>query len=171
MKQEQVHRARDSESRATSQDEGKMEPGCAGASPIKGEHFGRREVREEVELLARLRRNIASTTVMLRDLTPHGARVEGVGRLETDEVISLSLPGRRPAMAFVAWANGHGAGLEFAEPLDGHVYADIVARHGRQPHRPCLTPAALLHEEVKPCAAPCDDLWPSMGNRCPFIDD
>lgn len=79
-----------------------------------------------VELIAHLRRRLESNTVMLKGLTRFGARIEGLGTLENDEAVSLSLPGCRPALAFVAWSNPHCAGVEFAEPLDAHVYADLV---------------------------------------------
>lgn len=91
--------------------------------------------REQVEMMAKFRRDVASSTVMLKDLTRFGARVEGVGLLERDEAVSLALPGCRPSMAFVAWANEHCAGLEFAEPLENAVFAHLVAEYGlgRQP--------------------------------------
>jgi hypothetical protein len=81
-------------------------------------------------MMARFRRDITSTTVMLKDLTRFGARVEGVGALEVDEMVALSLPGCRPSLAFVAWANEHCAGLEFVEPLAGPLFAELVARYG-----------------------------------------
>ncbi|SFF91873.1 hypothetical protein SAMN05518801_103175 [Novosphingobium sp. CF614] len=90
----------------------------------------RRQERENVEMMAKFRRDLVSSTVMLKDLTRFGARIEGVGLLETDEAVSLALPGCRPSMAFVAWANDHCAGLEFAEPLDGDIFVDLVARYG-----------------------------------------
>ncbi|GGB88865.1 hypothetical protein GCM10011494_03970 [Novosphingobium endophyticum] len=91
---------------------------------------GRREDREQVEMLAKFRRGIVSITVMLKDLTRFGARIEGVGPLAPDEAVTLALPGCRPTMAFVAWSNEHCAGLEFAEPMDDQVFADLVAEHG-----------------------------------------
>ena len=90
----------------------------------------RRATREQVEMLAKFRRGLVSCTVMLKDLTRFGARIEGVGRLDTDEAVSLALPGCRPAMAFVAWANEHCAGLEFADPLDGRTFSDLVRHYG-----------------------------------------
>ncbi|AIT80182.1 hypothetical protein [Novosphingobium pentaromativorans] len=101
-----------------------FDPEC-GSSPVP-----RRETREQVEMLAKFRRNFVSSTVLLKDLTRFGAKVEGVGRLCTDEAVSLALPGCRPSMAFVAWANDHSAGLEFADPLDGQTFSDLVARFG-----------------------------------------
>lgn len=90
----------------------------------------RRHEREKVEMMARFRRDLASSTVMLKDLTPYGARIEGIGALQIDEAVSLALPGCRPAIAFVAWANEHCAGLEFAEPLESSVFAELVAQYG-----------------------------------------
>lgn len=92
--------------------------------------FERREPRENVEMIAKFRRDLATSTVMLKDLTRFGARVEGVGQLQTDEAVSLALPGCRPAMAFVAWANDHCAGLEFAEPLGSALFSHLVAQYG-----------------------------------------
>ncbi len=81
-------------------------------------------------MMARFRRGVVSNTVMLKDLTRFGARIEGVGQLETDEAVSLALPGCRPSLAFVAWANDHCAGLEFAEPLENTVFTNLVASYG-----------------------------------------
>ena len=95
------------------------------------EFQGRRETREQVEMMARFRHDIATVTVMLKDITPNGARVEGVGKLAKDDAVFLMLPGLAPKMAFVAWSNGHGAGLEFAEALDHPVFSKLVADFGR----------------------------------------
>lgn len=96
------------------------------------EFQGRRETREPVEMMARFRHDIATVTVMLKDITPHGARLEGVGQLEKDDAAFLLLPGLAPKLAFVAWSNGTGAGLEFAEPLDHRVFSRLVADFGRK---------------------------------------
>lgn len=102
-------------------------------NPVAGTGTGpseRRHARAHVEMIARFRRDIASSSVMLKDLTRFGARIEGVGLLEPDEAVSLALPGCRPSMAFVCWANDHCAGLEFAQPLDTTVFTELVARYG-----------------------------------------
>lgn len=90
----------------------------------------RRHARERVEMLAHFRRGITATTVMLKDLTPFGTRVEGIGALELDEFVSLALPGCRPSLAFVAWANEHCAGLQFVEPLAGSMFDELVRQYG-----------------------------------------
>ncbi|MFT4054886.1 MAG: hypothetical protein QM681_10300 [Novosphingobium sp.] len=90
----------------------------------------RRFARERVEMLARFRRDLASHTIVLKDLTPLGARIESVGPLEMDEVITLTLPECRPMIAFVAWTNGTGAGLEFVHPLPGDLFSELVAQYG-----------------------------------------
>lgn len=106
---------------------GSHDPGSDAYDPSNRE---RREQREEVQMMAKFRRDVTSSTVMLKDLTRFGARIEGVGPLERDEAVSLALPGCRPSMAFVAWANEHCAGLEFAEPLEDSVFAELVAQYG-----------------------------------------
>jgi len=90
----------------------------------------RRETRRAVEMFARFRCGIATTTVMLKDLTRQGARIEGIGALARDEAVSLTLPGTKPLLAFVAWTNEHCAGLEFAEPLPQAGFNQLVNTHG-----------------------------------------
>ena len=90
----------------------------------------RRESRRDVEMFARFRCGITTTTVMLRDLTPSGARIEAVGRLARDEAVSLALPGMKPLLTFVAWANDHGAGLEFAEPIAQADFGQLIETYG-----------------------------------------
>lgn len=89
----------------------------------------RRLPRERVEMMARLRRDLVSATVVLKDLTRLGARVEGVGPLEVDDVVTLWLPEYRPMLAFAIWATEHAAGLEFVEPLPEALFVELVARH------------------------------------------
>ncbi len=95
------------------------------------EFQSRRDTREPVEMMARFRHDIATVTVMLKDITPNGARLEGVRNLAKDDAAFLMLPGLAPKMAFVAWSNGNGAGLEFAEALDHQVFSRLVADFGR----------------------------------------
>ncbi|MDE8651018.1 hypothetical protein [Novosphingobium album (ex Liu et al. 2023)] len=93
-----------------------------------GAHTGRRcETRRQVQMLARFRRNLENVTVVLKDLSHKGARIEGIEGLSRDEAVTISLPGRKPAMAFVAWAAGMSAGLEFADALP-HDYYDFLVR-------------------------------------------
>ena len=89
----------------------------------------RRVERESVELLARFRHDLTNVTVVLKDLTRFGARIEGVEALAADTPVTLGLPGCRPVMAFVAWSNYHGTGLEFAQPLPIVSYRELVASH------------------------------------------
>jgi hypothetical protein len=90
----------------------------------------RRNVRRSVEMLAHLRRTPSTITVMLKDLTLLGARVEGIADLTEDEAVDLSLPGLRPIISFVVWANKHCAGLQFAEPLHPGTFAELVRTYG-----------------------------------------
>lgn len=90
----------------------------------------RRETRRPVEMVARLRLGISTFTVILSDLTRQGARIESIGNLELDDAVSLSLPGMRPMLAFVAWSKEHGAGLEFGEPLSQEIFAALLDTYG-----------------------------------------
>lgn len=110
-----------------------LPPPESGVVAIDGD---RRHARERVEMLARFRRDLAINTVVLKDLTPLGARIESVGPLEMDEVITLTLPECRPMIAFVAWANGNGAGLEFVHPLPEDLFAELVAQYGLSSETP-----------------------------------
>lgn len=98
----------------------------------------RREQRHQVQMLAHFHYRATRSTVMLKDLTCSGARIEGVAALERDEAVSLILPGCRPMLAFVAWASGTCAGLEFAAPLEADNFGALVAAHavGQAPGGP-----------------------------------
>lgn len=91
--------------------------------------FRRRENRQQVQMLAHFSRGAGRSTVMLKDLTCGGTRIEGVSGLLMDEAVSLTLPGCKPMLAFVAWASDHCAGLEFAAPLEPALLADLVLAH------------------------------------------
>lgn len=91
----------------------------------------RRAARQPVEMMARFRHGISTVTVMLKDITPHGVRIEGVGALDPDEAVYLLLPGLTQKLAFVAWSDGHAAGLEFANPLPAATFDALVAAFGR----------------------------------------
>lgn len=102
-----------------------------GAAILDGtDSCDRRHLRERVEMLARFRRDLVNTTVVLKDLTPQGARIEGVGQLQADEVVTLTLPECRPMIAFVAWTGAHGAGLEFVHALPDDLFVQLVAVYG-----------------------------------------
>lgn len=89
----------------------------------------RREERREVHMLAHFSHGGQRSTVMLKDLTCGGARIEGIPGLEVDEAVALTLPGCKPNLAFVVWAGDHAAGLEFALPLEGKLLAELIAAH------------------------------------------
>lgn len=91
----------------------------------------RREDRQSVEMLSRFRHGLSTITVVLKDLTQNGARLEGIGHLRRDEAVFLTLPGMKPQLSFIAWSNGHASGLEFSEPLPLEVYKRLVAVFGR----------------------------------------
>lgn len=104
----------------------------------------RRAPRIGFELPVRCRRGVIRSTVMLRDMTTHGARIEGLEQLHLDEAITLLLPGLQAKEAYVAWSREKSAGLEFDRPLHPAVFEQLVADYAmaRVPADPDLPRAA-----------------------------
>jgi hypothetical protein len=106
----------------------------------------RRVERVGLEMMVRCRRGVTRTTVMLKDLTPYGARIEGLEKMPIGETISLMLPGLQPKLAFVMWSEAMASGLEFEHPLHEDVFSSVVsdfavghyraAAKSAAPHRP-----------------------------------
>ncbi len=117
------------------------------------EIFGskRRAPRVGFELLVRCKHGTVRSTVMLRDMTRYGARIEGLMFPREGEAIGLILPGEAPRLAFVMWARGGSAGLEFGDPLPGDVYDAMIRDYaiGRQPEPPSpIQPSPVLPTRV-----------------------
>lgn len=90
-------------------------------------HRSRRAPRIGFELPVRCKRGVLRTTVMLRDMTTHGARIDGLEHLHLDEPITLLLPGLQAKEAYVAWHKDQAAGLEFDRPLHPAVFEQLVS--------------------------------------------
>lgn len=115
-----------------------MDTSSEPASPTDPQ--GRRHDRVAIEMMVRLRKGVQRSTVFLKDMTTHGARVEGLGRMQIDESVSLSLPGLKPKIAFVAWCDAHSAGLEFEKPLCSEVFRELVILHAHRQGTPHPSP-------------------------------
>jgi len=89
--------------------------------------YRRREARIGFELPVRCQRHLTRRTVILRDMTTHGARIDGLGKMHLDELVTLLLPGLQAKDAWVAWSTDHSAGLEFERPLHPDVFHQLVA--------------------------------------------
>ncbi|MBB4615096.1 hypothetical protein [Novosphingobium taihuense] len=104
----------------------------------------RRAPRVGIELPVRCKRGAIRSTVMLKDLNPYGARIEGLEKLRVDEPIYLMLPGLQPKLAFVVWSRDRVSGLEFEHRLHDEVFETLVSefaiRHYRDGHVPKLAP-------------------------------
>ncbi|EGD57439.1 hypothetical protein Y88_3749 [Novosphingobium nitrogenifigens DSM 19370] len=88
--------------------------------------FRRRAPRVGFELPVRCKHGLVRSTVMLKDMTRFGARIEGVELPRLGEPITLLLPGQAARMAFVVWARGRTSGLEFGDPLHQQVFDDLI---------------------------------------------
>lgn len=71
-------------------------------------------------------------TLTLRDLTPRGARVEGMEGLELDDMTMMQLPTLAPKAARVVWFRGSAAGLQFEQPLHVDVFEKLVRAFARR---------------------------------------
>lgn len=88
-----------------------------------------RAPRVSFDLPVRYRHGGQTASVTLKDLTRHGARIEGLAGLRYDDVITLMLPTLRSKKAIVVWVKGGAAGLEFERPLHPDVFATLVRKH------------------------------------------
>jgi len=103
----------------------------------------RRAPRVGFELMVRCKHGPVRSTVMLKDMTCHGARIEGLHAPLEGEAISLMLPGQAPRLAFVMWARGGAAGLEFGDPLPDDVFDALIRDYAIGcPSPPTPMPAA-----------------------------
>jgi hypothetical protein len=95
----------------------------------------RRAPRVGFELMVRCKHGTVRSTVMLKDMTRFGARIEGLACPREGEAISLILPGEAPRLAFVMWTRGGTAGLEFGDPLPGDTFDTMIRDYaiGLQP--------------------------------------
>lgn len=112
----------------------------------------RRAERVGLELMVRCRRGVSRTTVMLKDLTPYGARIEGIEKLRIGEPITLMLPGLQPKLAFVMWSEPMASGLEFEHPLHEDVFASVVSDFAIGHYRKVAQAAAAPHRPVRHAA-------------------
>jgi hypothetical protein len=87
----------------------------------------RRLRRVGFELPVRCKHGLVRSTVMLKDLTTHGARIEGIPRQRIGESVTLFLPELAPKIAFVVWSEDMTSGLEFEHPLHENIFANLVA--------------------------------------------
>jgi len=88
--------------------------------------WARRAERHAVDLLARYAWKGLRGTVLLKDLTCDGARIEGLEALRQGDGLTLLLPDAPPVEATVAWAIGRAAGLRFDEPIAPEELVRIV---------------------------------------------
>lgn len=86
----------------------------------------RRAQRISFQLPVRCRRGVTRATIMLKDLTQEGARIEGLSGLSFDESITLYLPGLQPKEAYISWSQGLSAGVEFDSPLPAEIFFRLV---------------------------------------------
>ena len=90
-----------------------------------------RAERVSFDMAIRCRWGDARCSVVLRNLTTGGARIEGLGGVLLGDALVLMLPSLKPKRARVVWIDGDAAGLEFEHPLHPDVFETLVLRHAQ----------------------------------------
>ena len=85
--------------------------------------------RVAYDLPVRYRQGSRRVSLMLHNLTPAGARVEGLEGFHVGDMAMVQLPTLSPKAARVVWTRGTAAGLEFERPLHPSIYETLVREH------------------------------------------
>jgi len=98
-----------------------------------GGQYHRVTERRAVAMLVRYAWKGLRATVMLRDITRFGARIDGIGALRKGDWLTLLLPGCPATEATVAWTGGSCAGLMFETPLPQGNYDTLIVDYAAAP--------------------------------------
>ena len=101
----------------------------------------RRAERIAFDIMVRYRLWGYRGTTMLKDMTPFGARIEGLTDVRMGDEITLLLPGLHAKTATIVWVDGRTAGMEFDHPLHDEVFKTLVKDFARS--RPTFEPVKL----------------------------
>mgnify|MGYP000967719277 CR=1 FL=1 len=81
------------------------------------------------DLAVRYRQGGTRSTVLLRNLTREGARIEGATGLRVGDVAMIQLPTLSPKAAKVSWVRGDAAGFQFERALHPDIFEALVHDH------------------------------------------
>jgi len=81
----------------------------------------RSEPRESVFLRASMRNETVELQVTVRNLSPHGAMIQGAEGAPVGSEISLQLINIGTVHGTIAWVEGQFCGIQFNEPIDHHL--------------------------------------------------
>ena len=85
--------------------------------------------RVAFDLAVRYRQGGTRATVLLRNLTREGARLDGVPGGRPGDVAMIQLPTLAPKAAKVSWVRGDAAGFQFERALHPDVFEILVHEH------------------------------------------
>jgi len=125
------------------------QPAPLSPAPAASPYTVTRAQRHAVELLARYAWKGLRGTVLLKDLTAQGARIEGLEALRQGDGLTLLLPDAPAVEATVAWAIGRAAGLRFDRAISNEALVRIVRDFATAALEP-LKPETLSRRELAP---------------------
>lgn len=96
--------------------------------------YAPRAQRISFDMPVRYRQGSQRVSLLLRNLTAMGARVEGLDELRIGDMAMVQLPTLAPKAALVVWTRGDAAGLEFERPLHPDIFEGLVREHA-EPRR------------------------------------
>lgn len=100
----------------------------SGLEPPRNPH-PRKSARVALNAEVSMRRaGLSNYRVTVRDLSPHGCRVEFVDRPNLDERVWLKFEGLEAIEAMVCWVKGADAGVEFERPVHPAVFDLLISR-------------------------------------------
>ena len=127
------------------------EPARMSANGETSARWVRRAERHAIDLLARYAWKGLRGTVLLKDLTCDGARIEGLEALRQGDGLTLLLPDAPPVEATVAWAIGRAAGLRF----DAAIAPDELGRIVRDFAPAAVQPLTVASLKASPTLRLC----------------
>ena len=81
----------------------------------------RSEPRDSVYFRANVPKDAVELQVTVRNVSPHGAMIQGAKRIAVGAELALELNNIGIVHGTVAWVDGDSCGMQFNEPIDHHL--------------------------------------------------
>lgn len=96
------------------------------SEPVFQATGGRKVERKQYEAVVQFRAGNKRASVKVRDISPFGARVEGVYLVHPDDRFWIKIGHIEPIEARVAWVDEFEFGCEFLRPLNPVIFEAVT---------------------------------------------